>query len=166
MVVPAQAMYHYGDVITLTATSNPGWAFTAWSGDVSGNTTEITHTITGHTTVTATFTTANNAPVFTSTPVTITMEGTTYVYNVTASDPDDDGLTFSAPQLPAWLLLTDHGDGTATLAGTPTSAEVGDDHQIVLRVTDSGGLSAEQSFTLTVSERFRIYLPLVARTIP
>jgi len=165
-VTPDKTTYHYGDVITLTAIATPDWEFVRWSGDVTGTEAQITHSITGHTIVTATFTTANNAPVFTSTPVTVTVEGTPYVYNVTATDPDGDALIFSASQLPAWLLLTDHGNGTATLAGTPASANVGSNHQIVLRVTDSGGLSTEQYFTLTVRERFRIYLPLVAKIIP
>ena len=54
-VAPEQAAYVYGDVLTLTATADPGWAFVAWSGDVSGSTTQITHTITANTAVTATF---------------------------------------------------------------------------------------------------------------
>jgi hypothetical protein len=34
---PDQATYHYGDVVTLTATADPGWTFTGWSGDLSGS---------------------------------------------------------------------------------------------------------------------------------
>jgi len=161
-IVPEKSTYRYNDVITLTASANPGWAFVDWSGDVTGTETQTTHTITGHTVVTATFA---RPPVFTSTPITTAVEGVRYAYAVTATDPDGDVLTFSAPTLPAWLLLTDHGNGTATLAGTPASADVGISYPIVLRATDSEGLFEEQSFTITVIERFQfhIYLPLVVK---
>lgn len=56
----------------------------------------------------------------------------------------------------------DHGDGTATLAGTPGDDDV-DQHFVVLRATDSKGAFTEQEFVITVSEklRFYIYMPLV-----
>jgi hypothetical protein len=68
---------------------------------------------------------------------------------------------------PVWLDLTDHGDGTATLSGTPADADVGD-HAVELRVTDSGGLTDTQTFTITVAgeDSFRIFLPWVVRNTP
>jgi regulation of enolase protein 1 (concanavalin A-like superfamily) len=54
-VDPSPGPYHYGDVVTLTATGDPGWGFDHWSGALSGTTNPATTTITGHTTVTATF---------------------------------------------------------------------------------------------------------------
>jgi len=53
---PDQTTYHYGDVVTMTATANPGWSFAGWSGALSGTNNPDTVTITGSTTVTATFT--------------------------------------------------------------------------------------------------------------
>ncbi len=53
---PDQATYHYGDEVTLTATAAYAWAFAGWSGDLSGTDNPATLTITGDTTVTATFT--------------------------------------------------------------------------------------------------------------
>ncbi|MDX9954108.1 MAG: putative Ig domain-containing protein [Anaerolineae bacterium] len=97
-----------------------------------------------------TFTVSNVAPVFTSAPLTAASEATPYTYAAMAEDNNGDTLTLTAPTLPAWLTLTDHGDGTATLSGTPTNAQVGD-HAVVLHVTDSAGLSAEQTFTVTVT---------------
>ncbi|MBN1920855.1 MAG: DUF11 domain-containing protein [Anaerolineae bacterium] len=96
------------------------------------------------------FTVSNSAPVFTSAPLTAASEITVYTYSATAEDHNGDTLTLTATTLPGWLTLTDHGDNTATLSGTPTNAEVGD-HAVVLRATDSGGLFAEQAFTLTVA---------------
>ena len=49
--------------------------------------------------------------------------------------------------MPAWLTLTDHGDRTATLHGTPPTQG---SYPVVLQVTD-GMASATQAFTITVS---------------
>ncbi|HOG58734.1 MAG TPA: choice-of-anchor Q domain-containing protein [Anaerolineaceae bacterium] len=54
-VDPVQATYHYGDVVTLTATGNEGWAFTGWSGDATGMNNPLEITITGNMSVTANF---------------------------------------------------------------------------------------------------------------
>ena len=92
----------------------------------------------------------NDGPSFTSTAVTTVNEDAVYTYDITATDPDaGDTLTISATTLPTWLTLTDNGDGTATLTGTPTNSEVGD-HSVVLQVSDSVEL-ATQSFTITVA---------------
>jgi hypothetical protein len=91
----------------------------------------------------------NAAPAFTSTPVEDATAGTTYTYEVAASDADvGDTLDFSGPALPGWLMLSDNGDGTATLTGTPAAGDVGD-HDISLEVFD-GTVTAEQVFTITV----------------
>lgn len=95
----------------------------------------------------------NHAPGFTSTPVTTATQGVVYTYTVTATDSDltyGDILTITAPTLPAWLTLTTHGGGTATLSGTPSNTDVGQ-HPMVLRVADSGGLTDTQAFTITVA---------------
>jgi hypothetical protein len=70
--------------------------------------------------------------------------------------------------LPAWLTLSDHGDGTATLEGIPTATDVGD-HLAVLQVSDSQS-SDTQFFTLTVKmlelTATVLYLPLVIKSLP
>jgi len=53
---PVQTTYHYGDQVTLTATADPGWSFSGWSGDATGSTNPLTVTIAGDTSITATFT--------------------------------------------------------------------------------------------------------------
>ena len=92
----------------------------------------------------------NDAPEFTSTPVTVGDQDAVYTYNVTATDEDGDMLAITAPTIPAWLALTDNGDGTATLTGTPTSADLGD-HNVVLEVTDNIAAPVQQMFTITVN---------------
>ena len=115
-------------------------------------------------TATITFTVPNIAPVFTSVPVVTATVGAPYTYTITPQDSNGDALTITAPTLPAWLTIIDHGDGTATLVGTPASPG---DYPVVLRVADRSGIFAEQLFTVTVSEKpqYRIFLPLVT-TLP
>ncbi|MDH3427933.1 MAG: FG-GAP-like repeat-containing protein, partial [Gemmatimonadota bacterium] len=92
-----------------------------------------------------------DAPEFTSVPVTTASESLAYTYNITAEDGDGDAITIDAnpDPVPAWLVLTDNLDGTATLAGTPGPADVGD-HNITLRVRDPDGDFGTQVFTITV----------------
>ena len=52
---PDQGTYTYGTSVELTAVADPGWAFSQWSGDLTGSTNPDTITMTGNKTVTATF---------------------------------------------------------------------------------------------------------------
>ena len=52
---PDQATYSYGQVVTLTAVANSGWAFSYWSGDLSGSQNPKTITMNGNKAVTAHF---------------------------------------------------------------------------------------------------------------
>ncbi len=93
----------------------------------------------------------NQAPSFTSTPVTEATEGTAYSYAITASDPDGNNLSFAATVLPSWLTLLDNGNGTATLSGTPGAADVGS-HSVTITVTDGIVTTpVEQSFSVNVT---------------
>ena len=94
---------------------------------------------------------SNRPPVFTSTPITTASVGNPYAYNITATDPDGNALTLTAPTLPAWLTFTPGANGAGTLSGIPGPADLGP-HAVVLRVTDNGtpSLSADQAFTTTV----------------
>lgn len=91
----------------------------------------------------------NRAPRFVTTPPPTTRVDSLYQYPVATADPDEDGLTLTAPILPPWLTFTDNGDGTAQLMGTPDSLDVGT-HEVRLIVSD-GLLTAEQSFFVQVN---------------
>ncbi|MEE8471513.1 MAG: Ig-like domain-containing protein [Dehalococcoidia bacterium] len=54
--LPDQPTYVYNDVVQLTATADPGWTFSAWSGDLTGSINPDSITMDGDKTVTATFT--------------------------------------------------------------------------------------------------------------
>jgi len=122
---------------------------------------------TANNTSTLSFDVPNLAPFVTSVPVTLVTQDNPYTYSISAADLNGDMLTISAPTKPDWLALTDHGDGTATLSGTPDSGDVGD-HPVLLRVIDGGGLMGEQSFTITVANvndaPFFISSPVTAAT--
>ena len=92
----------------------------------------------------------NDAPIFTSTPVTTAMSGRNYSYSILTDDPDTtDLLTISGTNLPQWINLTENGDGTATLEGTPSDGDIGT-HSISISLSD-GELSIEQNFTINVA---------------
>jgi hypothetical protein len=65
---PPGGTYDAGTVVTLTATPDPGFAFSGWSGDLSGSQNPATLTLDGDKSVTATFV----GPQFT---LTVTVEG-------------------------------------------------------------------------------------------
>ena len=88
--------------------------------------------------------------VFNFTPPSNTNEDVAFSLQLSATDPDAlNGvatLTYSEVTLPSWLSLS----ATGLLQGTPTNDNVGT-HNIVVRVTDEAGVSAEKNFNLTVN---------------
>ena len=93
----------------------------------------------------------NLPPYYTSAPILFAEAGSDYTCRLTAADENaGDRLSFSsASALPAWLYLTDHGNGTATLEGTPPAGLTGD-IALAIDVLDESDDSARQSFTLKV----------------
>jgi gliding motility-associated-like protein len=90
-------------------------------------------------------------PLFTSTPQVSVNEDFTYQYNITAADadPSDELSITNQLALPAWLSLTDNGDGTALLTGTPNNTQVGN-YGVALEVNDGNGNTAQQLFNIEV----------------
>ena len=90
----------------------------------------------------------NRPPTITSTAPTAATAGNPYTYGVTVTDPDSgDTLTFSLPAAPSGMTID---ASTGLITWTPTPAQAGS-HSVTVRVTDSGGLSADQGYTITVS---------------
>ena len=96
-------------------------------------------------------TNTNDPPMFTSTPITVATEDNIYTYNITSSDPDvgDTRMLSATTPLPSWLVLTDNGDGTGTLIGTPLNGDIGN-NPVALVVTDATGATDFQSFDINV----------------
>ncbi len=95
----------------------------------------------------------NGAPEFTSPDCALSVnQGDAYLCDIATDDVDGDVPAITAPVLPAWLMLTDNGDGTGSLenlAGRPDNGDVGD-HPVTLRIDDGRGGIAERSFTIEV----------------
>ena len=88
----------------------------------------------------------NNPPKITSSPLKEISQDSEYNYTLIASDPDGDNISFSPVTIPSWLTFnTNNGK----LTGTPSLSNVGD-HTVKLRVTDSGGKTIDQEFTISV----------------
>ncbi len=88
----------------------------------------------------------NTPPVITSSPPTSVLEDSSYSYTLTATDADNDPLTFSVVgALPGWLQFD---AATGVLSGTPTNADVGS-HNVSLQVSD-GTATVDQSFSIVV----------------
>ncbi|MEW8144030.1 MAG: Ig-like domain-containing protein, partial [Candidatus Thiodiazotropha endolucinida] len=89
----------------------------------------------------------NDAPVITSSAVTSINEREDYLYAVTATDPDvGDTLTFALDVAPVGMMIDTVG---GQINWTPESVHIGS-HPVVLVVTDAGGLSGTQTFTVIV----------------
>lgn len=92
---------------------------------------------------------ANQAPTISSSPGTAPQvtRGITYRYDLVASDPDGDPLTYSVVSPPAGLSIDSLGRVTwATTPTTPLGPVT-----ISLRVTDDRGAVTPQNYTLTVA---------------
>ncbi|MGI2219637.1 putative Ig domain-containing protein, partial [Shewanella baltica] len=151
-----------GDVLTFSAVTKPSWlSFNTTSGVLSGTPSNadvgshvvllrVTDTdgLTADQSFSITVTNVNDAPTISSTAITAATQDAAYSYTFAASDTDvGDVLTFSAVTKPSWLSFN---AATGLLSGTPSNADVGA-HPVLLRVTDTDGLTADQSFSITVT---------------
>lgn len=92
----------------------------------------------------------SQAPIITSTPITTATIGLLYTYDVDATDPDGDTLTYSFYSIytkPNGMTIN---STTGVISWTPTSIQIGNT-LVMVKVSD-GTLSATQSFTIVVSE--------------
>jgi hypothetical protein len=160
--LPAQALTFSAPVLPTWLTLTPGGANgTATLSGISSNANVGANLVSlqvsdGIATTTQNFTitiaNVNDAPTFTTAPVLAGAQGTAYSYSIVTTDIDVPAqpLTITAPTLPGWLTLTATGNGTATLTGTPSNANVGA-NTVLLAVTD-GIATTFQAFTITVAD--------------
>lgn len=128
--------YNYNDVVTLTATANPGYTFDHWSGDASGESPVTTVTMNGNKTVTAHFTQNSYR-------LTITIDG----QGTVEKDPDQTDYTYgtlvelTAVAEVGWIFTHWSGD----LNGT--------DNPGILNMTSDKAVTAHftlRHYTLTI----------------
>lgn len=84
-------------------------------------------------------------------------ETETLVIILSASDPDDNDLSFSVNNLPQFGVLNDNGDGSGTITLMPGFDDADDYENITITARDDGSpeLTANTTFTLTVNNRNR-----------
>lgn len=90
----------------------------------------------------------NRAPTISGTPTTSVTAGTAYNFRPTAADADNDALTFSISNKPAWANFN---TSNGTLSGTPADADAGSYSNIVISVSDGKATTNLAAFTITVS---------------
>ncbi len=76
---------------------------------------------------------ANNPPVISGDPATSVNEDTSYSFIPAADDDEDDDLTFSISNKPAWA---DFSSSNGSLSGTPANNDVGITSDIIISVSD------------------------------
>ncbi len=81
----------------------------------------------------------NEAPTIGGTPPASVLAGSAYTFTPTASDPDNDTLSFSVANLPSWASFD---NTTGRISGTPQAGDVGNYNGIRITVSD-GAASAE-----------------------
>jgi len=157
-------------VITCLATDQDGdtltYTWTKTGGTITGSGSTITWTapaISGTHTITCTVSDGesidiqsiiivvlepepeNQPPVITSTPLTTATVGETYIYDVDATDPDGDTLTYSLTAGPTGMTIV---AATGVISWIPTAAG---SFAVAVKVSDAE-LDDVQSFTITVPE--------------
>lgn len=88
----------------------------------------------------------NTPPQIHGAPSTTVLAGTAYGFTATATDPDDDPLTFSIANRPAWATFTSAGQ----LFGTPGPGDVGTYADIRISVSDGEATMSLGAFGITV----------------
>ena len=92
----------------------------------------------------------NNLPVLDMTGDLIAYSDRAFNMSFTATDADDDALTFNCSGNPAWMTMTDNGDGTATIHADNAPMEaMGQNFNMVVGVSDGKGFVTE-AYNITV----------------
>jgi len=87
----------------------------------------------------------NQTPILTSDPITTATVGVEYTYNVNATDPDGDTLTYSLATKPSGMTIN---SANGLIKWTPTAKG---NYAVIVKVSD-GDLYIIQSFTIVVDE--------------
>jgi hypothetical protein len=90
----------------------------------------------------------NSPPAISGVPPATASVGTPYVFVPTASDPDNDRLTFSIARMPSWMSFN---TTTGQLFGNPANAAVGSYANIEISVTDGVAIAALPPFSIAVA---------------
>jgi uncharacterized repeat protein (TIGR02543 family) len=111
---PDKQTYDYGDVVTLTATANPGYSFLGWSGDLTGTANSIIVTMKGTKTVEAHF--RESTKVALLTPNGGEVVPSSSIYTIQWGAPTGTvrfKLSYSLDNGMTWRLITNYATGSS-----------------------------------------------------
>jgi uncharacterized repeat protein (TIGR02543 family) len=174
-VDPAQAIYHHGDAVTLTATAATGWVFDGWSGALTGDANPATLLMDGNKTVVATFT-----PEVSVTPSALNVtlrEGETTARTITVRNHSDSDLLWQLlmESEVGWLRLDwqttiglpvitpPGGAGTTTTFFDATGLGPGL-YTTTLTVSNDHPIHPRIDIPVTLTVGYKLFLPLVMRS--
>lgn len=150
------------DALTFLINNQPLWAtFDATTGTLSGTPTaasvgttqNVTIQVSDGTEITTlapfnlSVTKLNHPPVISGTPSAKATVGTAYSFTPTVSDVDNDTLTFSISNKPAWASFD---TATGKLSGAPTATDIATTANIVIQVSDGKATASLTAFSLQV----------------
>ncbi|MGC4016596.1 MAG: Calx-beta domain-containing protein [Luteolibacter sp.] len=153
-----------GDTLTYSKVSGPAWLVVASNGALSGTpdnsnvganafTVKVTDAAGANATtaLNITVTNTNDAPTFTSNPITGAgaTEDSAYSGSIASYGADvdvGDTITYSKVSGPSWLSVASNG----ALSGTPDNSNVGA-NAFVVKVTDVAGANATATLNITVT---------------
>jgi Putative Ig domain len=92
---------------------------------------------------------ANAPPTIQGQPSANVMAGQAYSFQPSASDPNNDTLTFSVTGLPAWATFN---ASTGRVSGTPSAADVATYSGITISVSDGQASASLNAFAITVAD--------------
>jgi hypothetical protein len=92
--------------------------------------------------------TTNVAPTFSNSPPTTATAGNLYDFTLSATNPNNTKLAFTAQGLPSWLTLD--GD-SGRLSGTPTNDDAGQTADIIISVSNDTNKASLPAFHITVT---------------
>lgn len=139
MIISCEGTIDYGQELVTTADGLPTWQDSENGPQQSPTPAQV----------------EGNLPVFLTIPSLseIVVQGEIYSYSIEVTDIDvGDKLTVVAEQIPGWLELQTIATNEFKLVGTPTESNIGA-HNVVLKVIDSSGLEASQSFNIVVQAK-------------
>jgi hypothetical protein len=89
----------------------------------------------------------NQPPTISGSPATTATTGVAYSFTPSASDPDQNPLSYSIANKPAWATFS---TATGRLSGTPAAANVGNYANIVISVSDGRASASLPAFAINV----------------
>jgi hypothetical protein len=91
---------------------------------------------------------ASDTPVISGNPATSVVAGQAYSFQPTATDPASKALTFSIAHVPNWATFS---TTTGKLSGTPSSAQIGTDSNIIISASNGTSSVSLTPFTITIT---------------